>query len=250
MEKTFGQQVRERREQLGLSQAELAQRANTTQQSIDRIERDAVARSRSAPEVATVLGLSLPQIEAALNNLEFRNLLDGNNEFQVVGVKSDGTPKQGFRPRTYIDVDPIPAERLVSAPDLPIYASVRGGRFDDSLIVTNEPIDFVKRPEPLAKARNGYGLYVMGDSMEPAFRQGDLALIHPNIPPKPGDEVVVCSQDVNGEHYAVIKLLVGVTATTWRLKQYNPGEGEPAEFTLDRKEWPTCHLVVGSYRKR
>jgi SOS-response transcriptional repressor LexA len=197
-----------------------------------------------------VLGLSLPQVEAAASRLGFRDMLQGNNEFKVVGTKSDGTAKLGLRPRAYINVDPIPAERLVSAPDLPIYASVRGGKYDESRVVTSEPIDFVKRPEPLAKARNGYGLYVMGDSMEPAFRQGDLALIHPNIPPKPGDEVVVCSQDKDGEHYALIKLLIGVTPTSWRLKQYNPAPGEPDVFTLDREEWPVCHLVVGSYRKR
>ena len=68
--------------------------------------------------------------------------------------------------------------------------------------------------------------------------------------PKPGDEVVVCSVDVNGEHYAVIKLLTKITSDKWHLKQYNPGPDEPAEFTLDREEWPVCHLVVGSYRKR
>ena len=121
---------------------------------------------------------------------------------------------------------------------------------EDSVLVSPDPIDYVKRPEPLARAKNGYGLYIVGDSMEPAFRQGDLALIHPNLPPKAGDEVVVCSIDVDGEHYAVIKLLTKITADRWHLRQYNPGPGEPRDFTLDRKEWPICHLVVGSYRRR
>lgn len=221
MDKTFGVQVREEREKRGLSQAELATLANTTQQSIDRIERDAVARSRSAPEVAAALGIQFPL------GVEARN-------------HARAQANQPMEPRG----------ELVGGNDLPIFASVRGGAIDDSILVSPEPIDYVKRPEPLARAKNGYGLYVVGDSMEPAYRQGDLALIHPNLPPKAGDEVVVCSTDVDGEHYAVIKLLTKVTAEKWHLKQYNPGPDEPAEFTLDRREWPTCHLVVGNYRRR
>ncbi|WP_083846093.1 S24 family peptidase [Sinorhizobium sojae] len=220
MENTFGQMVREERERRGLSQVQLAEMAHTTQQSIDRIERDAVSRSRSAPEVAAVLGIPFPL--------------------------SAGSQQAAAAQATKV----VPKADLVGGVDLPIYASVRGGAVDDSLLVSPEPIDYVKRPEPLARAKNGYGLYVVGDSMEPAFRQGDLALIHPNIPPTAGDEVVVCSIDVNGDHYAVLKQLTKVTAEKWHLKQYNPPHGEPAEFTLDRKEWPVCHLVVGSYRKR
>lgn len=256
MEKTFGQRVRERREQLGLSQAELAERANTTQQSIDRIERDAVARSRSAPEVAAALGIDFPLTSVAI-------VKDGEvakSGKVIEGSAHGGTSSRRMDSSSADDIaiaahpaslyNPVPAEQLVGMPDLPIYASVRGGSVDDSVLVSPDPIDYVKRPEPLARAKNGYGLYIVGDSMEPVFRQGDLALIHPNMPPKPGDEVVVCSQDINGEHYAIIKQLMKVTASHWHLRQYNPAQGEPAEFTLDRKEWPVCHLVVGSYRKR
>lgn len=251
MEKTFGQQVRERREELGLSQAQLAEIANTTQQSIDRIERDAVERSRSGPAVAVALGIPLPHMSVAASAPYMKALSEHGGARMVLQRRSDGVVETAYEPiRFPVESQAVSGSDLVGPSDLPIYASVRGGAIDDSVLVSPEPIDYVKRPEPLARAKNGYGLYIVGDSMEPAFRQGDLALIHPNIPPKAGDEVVVCSQDVNGEHYAIIKLLTKVTATTWHLKQYNPGPGEPAEFTLDRGEWPICHLVVGSYRKR
>lgn len=234
MDTTFGQRVREEREKRGLSQVELAQLANTTQQSIDRIERDAVSRSRSAPEVAAVLHIPFPfGADHGYDMAQEVTNPDGSKSVRYFQFKST-----------------VPREDLVGAADLPIYVSVRAGSIDDSVMVSPEPIDYVKRPEPLARAKNGYGLYIVGDSMEPVFRQGDLALIHPNAPAKPGDEVVVCSVDVSGEHYAVIKLLTKVTADKWHLKQYNPGPGEPHEFTLDRKEWPICHLVVGSYRRR
>lgn len=221
MEKTFGQIVREEREKLGISQEALAERAGTTQKTIDRVERNVTKRSPSGPAIAAALGIEFPLGIAARSQAQLQAEQQTIDRADLVGVN-----------------------------DLPIFASVRGGAIDDSILVSPEPIDYVKRPEPLAKAKNGYGLYVVGDSMEPAYRQGDLALIHPNVPPKAGDEVVVCSTDVDGEHYAVIKLLVKVTGEKWHLKQYNPGPDEPAEFTLDRREWPVCHLVVGNYRRR
>lgn len=214
---SFGKLVKERREALGMSQETLAERAGASQGTIDKIENNRSQRSKFLPAVFNVLGIPLEALTDA--------------------------SAQASQPT-------IPKAELVGIADLPIYVSVRAGAIDDSILVSPEPIDYVKRPEPLAKAKNGYGLYIVGDSMEPAFRQGDLALVHPNMPPKPGDEVVVCSIDVNGEHYAVIKLLTKVTADKWHLKQYNPGPDEPAEFTLDREEWPVCHLVVGSYRRR
>lgn len=232
MDITFGQRVREEREKRGLSQVELAQLANTTQQSIDRIERDAVSRSRSAPEVAAALRIPFPyQPDGVFEHTH----PDGSKSYTVVQVKTPAS---------------VAGEELVGAKDLPIYAAVRGGSMDDSILVSSDPIDYVKRPEPLARAKNGYGLYVLGTSMVPAYKHGDLVLVHPNLPFSAGDDVVVSSQDQNGEHYAILKNLTRVTADHWHLQQYNPAEGEPAEFTLDRREWPTCHLVVGKYNKR
>lgn len=201
-----------------MSQEDLAKNAGTSQGTIDKIENNRSQRSKFLPAVFNVLGISLDLL-------------------------TTDAAAQAAQPM-------VPKTELVGNADLPIYAAVRAGAIDDSILVSPEPIDYVKRPEPLARAKNGYGLYIVGSSMEPAYRQGDLALIHPNMPPKAGDEVVICSTDTNGEHYAVLKLLTKVTAEKWHLRQYNPGPDEPAEFILDRKEWPICHLVVGTYRRR
>ena len=231
---TVAQMVKRRRDELGWSQERLAESVGTSQATIDKIENGRSVRSRFLPEIFTVMGLP---IEALVE----QNALKAGRAFVI-----DGQHKVAAVPNESL----VPGSSLVGVADLPIYTAVRAGAIDDSILVSPEPIDYVKRPEPLARAKNGYGLYIVGTSMEPAFRQGDLALVHPNMPPKAGDEVVVCSIDTNGEHYAVIKLLTKVTADKWHLKQYNPGDDEPEEFTLDRMEWPICHLVVGSYRRR
>lgn len=53
-----GHTVREAREAKGWSQADLARRAGTSQQNIDRIERSEVVHSRSLPAILSALGLS------------------------------------------------------------------------------------------------------------------------------------------------------------------------------------------------
>lgn len=54
-----GQNLRKRREELGLSQAQLAANAGTTQQTVDRIERGQTGFSRALPAIAKALGIRL-----------------------------------------------------------------------------------------------------------------------------------------------------------------------------------------------
>lgn len=221
MENEIGETIRRAREANGWSQEVLAEKAGTKQQTVQRIESGQVRASRALPGIFAALGLQLP-VAAQIH------------------VSSSAQAAQPM----------VPGASLVGAADLPIYASVVGGSVDDAMTVTAEIIDYVKRPEPLANAKNGYGLYVIGTSMVPVYRPGDLALVHPNLPAAAGDDVIICGLTELGEHYAMIKHLVRATPTKWRLRQYNPAEGESEEFELDRAEWPVCHTVVGVYRKR
>jgi phage repressor protein C with HTH and peptisase S24 domain len=236
MEPTIAELVKKRREELEMSQHLLAKAAGTSQATIDKIENGRSQNSRFLPHVFDALDLPLELLVPARGSGRTHEpdfvMMDGQQRLMAIEAKS------------------IPGSQLVGDADLPIYSAVRGGSFGDAVVFSHEAIDYVKRPEPLRKARNGYGLYVVGESMEPAYRQGDLALIHPNLPPKAGDDVVVCSVDKNGEFSAVIKQLRRTTAEKWHLHQYNPPPGEEADFTLDRDTWPICHLVVGNYRRR
>src|SRR5205085_12396009 len=108
----------------------------------------------------------------------------------------------------------------------------------------------VKRPTPLANVRGSYGLIVTGDSMEPEFWSGDIALVHPHLPPVAGAAYIFHAEDGSGEARAKIKHLLRVTATDWTLRQWNPPPGEKRDFRLSRKEWPKCHRVIGKYSRR
>jgi SOS-response transcriptional repressor LexA len=127
--------------------------------------------------------------------------------------------------------------------DLPVYASAEGG--GGSIVITNEPIDYVRRPDPLLSVRDGYGCYVIGDSMSPAYEQGDLLLIHPGRPVRPGDDCVFVRDPGDGSQHALVKRLLRIAPEKWRVRQFNPAK----DFDLDRGQWQKAQLIVGKYAR-
>ena len=127
--------------------------------------------------------------------------------------------------------------------DLPIYASAEGG--GGVIIITSEPMDFIRRPEPLLSVRDGYACYVIGDSMSPAYEQGDLLLVHPGRPARPGDDCAFIRDQGDGTQQALIKRLLRSTTEKWRVRQFNPAK----DVDLDRSQWHKVQLIVGKYSR-
>lgn len=202
-----------------MSQEQLAAAARTSQTTIEKIENGKSLRSRFLPAVFRVLELPLEAID---------------NDAPI--------PSSISPPRPPLKI--IPGADLVGERDFPIYAAAQGG--SGHLIVTFDPVETVKRPAILEGVRGAYGLLVVGDSMEPAYRHGDMALVNPGRPPGRGDDVVLYDHPPDGEAEAIIKTLVGWTEKEWLLKQYNP----PKEWRELKADWTTAHLVVGCYRRR
>ena len=126
--------------------------------------------------------------------------------------------------------------------DLPVFGTAQGGA-GGSLLMSNEAVDWVIRPAPLLRVRDGYGMIVTGDSMSPKHENGSTALVNPHLPPRNGDTCVFrCHRD-DGSVLAIIKELRRFTDETWFVRQYHPKK----DFSLRRSEWQVCHVTVGSY---
>lgn len=205
----LGRQIRERRQERGLSQAALAEKVGTHQQTIEKIERGTVKHSRYLHAITTELDLPFPPVTPK--------------------DKSKATPS---------DDPPLVGER-----DLPVYGAAEGG--GGALVVSNDPVDYVRRPAPLAQVKDGYGLIIVGESMVPELKPGETGLVHPHLPPIAGEPCVFYSDD-RGDQLVTVKSFVKSTTTHWHVEQWNP----PKRFTLDRKEWPRCERIVGKYSRR
>ena len=132
----------------------------------------------------------------------------------------------------------------IGAKDLPVHGSAEGG--PSGMTVEATPIDWVARPEPLLAVRDAFAVYVVGDSMEPAYRQGDMILVHPTRPPHRGADVLLTRRLEDGTLAAMIKELVRWTAAIWVVRQHNPAR----IFELDRGEWQQVQVIEGKYNRR
>jgi phage repressor protein C with HTH and peptisase S24 domain len=95
------------------------------------------------------------------------------------------------------------------------------------------------RPEPLQRVSRAFAVYVVGESMEPAYLQGDMLFIHPTKPPRAGNDIVLETEE-SGQRLAVVKRLVKLTTENWVVKQHNPAK----ELKFARSKW-TAHVVIG-----
>jgi|SRR5579871_2773039 len=209
-----------------LSQRELADKAGVSQQLISQIETDgAIGRTKFLPELASALGVEIAELDPA-----FAQAISLVEETQKRWTKVGSTI-------------PVPV-KIEQRGRLPVFTSAQGG--EGETIVTFEPIDYVSMPEPLEHVRDPYGVYVVGDSMSPAFEPGDLALVNPHVPARGGDDVIVYRAAEGGEQAAAIKRLVRAAHDHWSLRQFNPER----KFSLPRTEWPRCDVIVGKYSRR
>lgn len=211
---SLGENVKRLRDKNGWSQKDLARLAGVSQPTIANIETGASTTSKHLFKLAKVFGVPVTELDpdiGAVPSLQQKPLLSG-------GIVS-------------------------TAADFPIYAAAEGGA--GAVIITWEPIQYTPRPAPLVNVRGGYGIFVVGDSMVPAYYPGQIALVNPNLPPAPGEDVVLFRADGGNSTEGLIKRLVKVTSKEWHVVQHNPSK----TFALSRADWPQCQIVVGRYNR-
>lgn len=129
---------------------------------------------------------------------------------------------------------------------MPIYGSAEGGTF--GMTVTFTPIEFVRRPEPLARVPGAFGLYMVGAAMAPKYQPGDLLLIHPTRPAAPQDHVLAVRGITSGPADAAIGRHLGrVDGGTIMLGQY--AGLAPIALPPNAGDW-LIQVIIGSYDAR
>src|SRR5512139_1790383 len=91
-----------------------------------------------------------------------------------------------------------------------------GGFFDDGGFPVGKGWDEIAFPS--VNDEHAYALEISGNSMEPAFRKGDVIVVSPAAPVRRGDRVVVKTRE--GE--VMVKQLARKTAKTIELHSLNP----------------------------
>jgi phage repressor protein C with HTH and peptisase S24 domain len=117
-----------------------------------------------------------------------------------------------------------------SVPLLGFAQAGAGGYFDDSGFPAGKGWDEVALPS--AGDEHAYALEISGDSMKPAYRDGDIIVVSPGTPIRRGDRVVV--KTTGGE--VMVKELKRRTAKMLELQSINPAHVDRT-LDADQVEW-------------
>jgi phage repressor protein C with HTH and peptisase S24 domain len=122
------------------------------------------------------------------------------------------------------------ARAAQSVPLLGFAQAGSGGYFDDGGFPVGSGWDEVGLPS--VNDEHAYALEIAGDSMRPAYRDGDVIVVSPGTPIRRGDRVVVKTKD--GE--VMVKELKRRTTKTLELQSLNPSHPDRTLNAAD-VEW-------------
>jgi phage repressor protein C with HTH and peptisase S24 domain len=131
---------------------------------------------------------------------------------------------------TFVQLIGDGARSQQSVPMLGLAQAGSGGHFDDSGFPAGKGWDEVALPA--AGDEHAYALEISGDSMKPAYRDGDIIVVSPGTPIRRGDRVVLKTSD--GE--VLVKELKRRTTRTLELQSLNPAQADRA-LDADDVEW-------------
>jgi phage repressor protein C with HTH and peptisase S24 domain len=222
-------------ERRGSSQSAVAKHFGITQSAVNQwIAKDKAPRSERLAALARLLGIELPWLLSGEGRMasdlpaESAGALSPDLSITSPVHKSEvvfAGPRGGSRVR-----------------DLPVYGAAEGG--DGVMILDSDPIEYVERTPELQEVKGAYAVYVLNDSMFPAYEPGDKVHIHPGKPIAPGKDVLFMREEKDGTRHALIKRLVRVSDKSWKVRQFNPDH----TFELPRKIWQRAYRIVGSTR--
>ena len=128
---------------------------------------------------------------------------------------------------TFVQLIEDTVRTVQSVPLLGFAEAGTGGYFDDGGFPVGRGWDEVGLPS--VKDEHAYALKISGDSMKPAYRNGDVIVVSPAAPVRKGDRVVV--KTTSGE--VMVKELRRRTQKVIELASINPSH---RDRTLDAKD--------------
>lgn len=236
-----GDAIRQKREQLGMSQLDVARALKTTQQTIQRIEAN---KSPHSAFIKPLLDyLEVENRSASVTGSEFRDTV------RKAGIKDD---QRFYYPIDWGHIgDLIKFRRAENnkkdAAQILIPVIGMGSDPAYGSFITNSPLEYIERSEPLFYAAGAYALKIANDDMYPALKTSEIALVNPNLSPLEDEPHIFLKEgDESARVIAIIGYLKSFSAETWSIRQFSPEK----TFDLQRIDFRVCHRIVGKFSRR
>ena len=213
----------------GLTQADLADRIGRTEAQVSRIESGKSGLTEPVAEaIARVFDCTVADL------YQPPPLSQGGEMMDLAAKRVRKEMMQ--KPPKLSDVGRWPH-------DLPVYGVAAGAPGPDGAfqIEPSQVVDYVRRAPPVQGIADAYALYVVEDSMSPAFPPGELVVVHPGRPARQGDPVVVQVQrEPHGDVEAFLKIFKARTDDALTVSQFNPQR----DLTFPTKSIVAVHRVL------
>ena len=185
---TIGTRIKNKREELGIAQVELARKIGCTKQTIYKYENDIVTNIPSD---------NVEKLASALNTTPAYLMGWDKTSKNNISSESTASPK-------YIKI--------------PVLGYVAAGIPTDAV---ENIIDWEEIPAEMAKNAEYFGLVINGDSMEPRICKGDVVIVRKQSDIDSGDIAIVIIDGERGTCKKVVKHSNGISLVSFN-QAYEP----------------------------
>ena len=169
-------------------------------------------------------------LDATTFNKSKRITPEGRERWPSTESVAKALAATNFTIDTFVQLIGDSGRSVRSVPMLGFAQAGSGGHFDDSGFPAGKGWDEVALPS--TNDEHAYALQISGDSMRPAYRDGDVIVVSPGTPIRRGDRVVVKTS--GGE--VMVKELKRRTAKALELQSLNPNHVDRT-LAADDVEW-------------
>lgn len=169
-------------------------------------------------------------LDATTFNKSKRVTPDGRERWPSTESVSKALAATGISIETFVHYIDDTVRAVTSVPLLGLAQAGSGGFFDDGGFPAGKGWDEVGLPS--VNDEHAYALEISGDSMKPAYRDGDVIVVSPGTPIRRGDRVVVKTKD--GE--VMVKELKRRTQKVLELLSLNPSHPDRT-LAASEVEW-------------
>lgn len=235
---TLAERVKYAREQKGLSQHEVADKANISQPTYFKIENGLTQKPRNILDIATALNVNPQWLATGQGEMTPRPTHD-----ELMTKMQDII--------THKQANPQSTQILSTHNPTPVISWVVAGSWDnatDGITLDSLGNDVEYLPRPIGLSPQGFCLKVRGESMLPEFRPDEYIYVEPMIDVgalKNGDLVVVRESDKNEATFK--QLVLGDTSDEMYLRPLNPDWHE--QKMIPKSDWYLVGKVVGKWVK-
>lgn len=121
---------------------------------------------------------------------------------------------------------------------LPVYGLAAASPLGQ-MVMSEGPIEWIERPDIVARVPDAYSLIITGTSMVPRYEPGDMIILHPHRPVRQNDHVAIQETKEGGTHVSV-KRFEKMDNDHIVTTQYNP----PAEVRFRRDQVAAMHRIL------